>query len=232
MQENDFFSVIEKHQPYLKPVVRVSAAQKLVKLDLSTDNKNLTTGIMGDIDKLSAYVNEQISSNGGTFGIGGYLENRNLYQHSPLFDAQQKETEPRTIHLGVDIWGPAGTPVFTPLGGTVHSFAFNNHQGDYGATIILQHQLEGFVFHTLYGHLSLADLTYLRPNNFISPGICIGHFGAPAENGNWPPHLHFQVIIDMRMNVGDYPGVCAASQKASYRQNCPDPALLMPFMAF
>jgi murein DD-endopeptidase MepM/ murein hydrolase activator NlpD len=229
MQENDFVSAIEKHRPFLKPVVRLGRTQKLVKLDLSTDNKNLSAEIMGNIDKLSAYVNEQISNNSGSFGIGGYLENRNLYQHSPLFDAQQKETEPRTIHLGIDIWGPAGTPIFTPLGGTVHSFAFNNNQGDYGATIILQHQLDSFVFHTLYGHLSLADLTYLRPNNYISPGICVGHFGQPAENGNWPPHLHFQVIIDMQMKTGDYPGVCAASKKEMYQQNCPDPNLLLQF---
>ncbi len=224
----DFFNIIKKHQPFLKPIVRLNKGERLITLDLSTQNGNISSDLMADVNSLSTYINQQITNSGAAFGIGGYLENRKLYQHSPLFNAQQKETEPRTIHLGVDIWGPAGTPVFTPLGGTVHSFAFNNHKGDYGATIVLQHQLDGFVFHTLYGHLSPADLTYLKPNNYISPGICIGHFGTPAENGNWPPHLHFQIIIDMQMKTGDYPGVCAALQKGYYQLNCPDANLLLP----
>jgi murein DD-endopeptidase MepM/ murein hydrolase activator NlpD len=76
----------------------------------------------------------------------------------------------RSLHLGVDIWGPAGTKVYAPLGGMVHSFAFNNNFGDYGATIILQHNLETTAFYTLYGHLSLADLTNMRVGKFIDKG--------------------------------------------------------------
>jgi murein DD-endopeptidase MepM/ murein hydrolase activator NlpD len=231
MATNDFLTVIQQHQPFLQPVVRLSKGQKMVVLDLSVQNKDLTADMLADVNRLSTYINQQITSAGAAFGIGGYFEERKIYQHSPLFGAHQKETEARTIHLGVDIWGPAGTPVFTPLGGTVHSFAFNNQKGDYGATIVLQHQLDGFVFHTLYGHLSLADLTYLRPNNYISPGLCFGHFGPPSENGNWPPHLHFQVIIDMQMKLGDYPGVCAAPQKNYYQLNCPDANLVLGLLS-
>lgn len=227
MEEKDVVSAIQKYRPFLKPVVRLSKSQKFVVLDLSTTNKSLTPETMANVDSLSNYIDQQLLNANAAFGIGGYLENRKLYQHSPLFDAQQTFEEPRTIHLGVDIWGSVGTPIYMPLGGTVHSFAFNNHQGDYGATIILQHQLEGVTFHTLYGHLALADLKNIRENNFLSPGLCIGHFGAPSENGNWPPHLHFQIIVDMQIKKGDYPGVCSFSQITKHQQNCPNPMLML-----
>jgi murein DD-endopeptidase MepM/ murein hydrolase activator NlpD len=119
--------------------------------------------------------------------------------------------EPRSIHLGVDIWGPAGTPVFAPIGGVVYGFAFNDKFGDYGATIILQHQVDATTFYTLYGHLSLRDLGPLREGLFINRGQKFAHFGAREENGHWPPHLHFQVIYDIGLNVNDYPGVCKQS---------------------
>lgn len=232
MQEKTLSDVLKTYQQFLKPVIRLTKTQKLVALDLSNNNKNLTVETMTDVDSFSKYVNQQINSADAAFGIGGYLENRKLYEHSPLFDAQQTHPEARVIHLGVDIWGPVGTPVFTPLGGTIHSFGFNNHKGDYGATIILQHQLEGLVFHTLYGHLSLVDLEYLRPNNYISPGICMAHFGQPAENGMWPPHLHFQIIMDMHNKIGDYPGVCSLSQIDFYKKNCPNPEAVLQMQHF
>ena len=141
--------------------------------------------------------------------------------------AAEAEPEPRRLHLGTDIWGPAGTPVFAFLGGMVHSFAFNNHYGDYGATIILLHQLEGYAFYTLYGHLSLRDIDYLSTGQFIIRGQTIGHFGEPHENGHWPPHLHFQIILDMELNDGDYPGVCRYSERNKYLENCPDPDLIL-----
>lgn len=58
----------------------------------------------------------------------------------------------------------------------------------------------------------------------------IGHFGEPAENGDWPPHLHFQVIHDMEFKKGDYPGVCSISERERYLKNCPDPDLILKMM--
>lgn len=144
----------------------------------------------------------------------------------------QGQEEPRRLHLGIDIWGNAGTEIYAPLGGTVHSVAFNDHYGDYGATIILQHQLDGCTFHTLYGHLSLIDIEYLQAGKFISQGELIAHFGKPKENGHWPPHLHFQIIVDMEMKQGDYPGVCKMSEREKYLANCPNPDLILGMMKF
>jgi murein DD-endopeptidase MepM/ murein hydrolase activator NlpD len=110
--------------------------------------------------------------------------------------------------------------------------AFNNHFGDYGATIILQHNIDTTSFHTLYGHVSLTDLQQLRIGQFITRGQCLAHIGAPHENGNWPPHLHFQIIEDMQLKEGDYPGVCKVSEKAYYLKNCPDADLVLQLMQY
>src|SRR6186713_828858 len=93
-----------------------------------------------------------------------FSTSRTIYAGNPHFDTEE---EPRRLHLAVDIWGPAGTIVYAPLDGKIHSFRYNDQHGDYGATIILQHQLSGHIFHTLYGHLSLADLEGLSVNDKV-----------------------------------------------------------------
>ncbi len=201
---------------------------KLQLMDFTAANKALTAAVFSDTHSFSQYVNEQLGKNDCRYGIGGYMEHRTIYAKSVHFDGE----EPRRIHLGIDIWSKAGTPVFAPMGGLIHSFAFNNNDGDYGATLILQHQLNGNVFHTLYGHIALKDIEGLTEGKYIDEGECIAHFGEPHENGNWPPHLHFQVIIDMEMMMGDYPGVCAASEKNKYAANCPDPDFILNMMQY
>src|ERR1044071_7385261 len=121
---------------------------KLLLLDFTAKNTALTDEILSDTNQFSAYITQLLKKAKATYGLGGYNEHRTLYSRSKVFNTAE---EPRRLHLGMDIWGAAGTPVYAPLGGVVHSFAFNNNFGDYGATIILQHQLDGFAFHTLYG---------------------------------------------------------------------------------
>jgi len=114
----------------------------------------------------------------------------------------------------------------------VHSFAFNNQFGDYGATLILSHNIEEVSFHTLYGHLSLNSIKNFREGENVRKGDVIGEFGIPMENGQWPPHLHFQVIVDMEDQIGDYPGVCKYSEREKYLNNCPDPDLILQMMKY
>src|SRR6186713_1073560 len=139
---------------------------KLLRFDFTAANTTLRKEDIADTVLFSKYVDHTLESTGSRYGIGGYNENRTLYQRSNLFDGE----EPRTIHLGIDIWGPAGTKIYAPLGGMVHSFAFNNNFGDYGATVILLHQLDTISFHTLYGHVSLADLEGLQEGKYINRG--------------------------------------------------------------
>ncbi len=137
------------------------------------------------------------------------------------------QSEPRRLHLGIDIWGPAGTKVMAPLPGIVHSFAFNNNDSDYGATLILTHNLDGTGFHTLYGHISLNSIKNLHEGQRVAKGEVIAEFGMRYENGNWPPHLHFQLIADMQDWKGDYPGVCRFSERQQWLDGCPDPNLIL-----
>lgn len=155
----------------------------------------------------------------------GYGEDRSLYTQK-LF-AKPGE-EPRTLHLGLDIFAAAGMHVTTPLHGRVHSFRDNAQPGDYGPTIILEHEpLPGVVFHTLYGHLSRASLEGLSEGQALAAGSPLGRLGAREENGGWAPHLHFQIILDIGPDTllgrGDYPGVCKRSESALWLSGCPDP---------
>ncbi|MFM7838027.1 MAG: peptidoglycan DD-metalloendopeptidase family protein, partial [Chitinophagaceae bacterium] len=137
------------------------------------------------------------------------------------------EQEPRRYHIGLDIWGKVGTPLFSFADGELHSLAYNRQFGDYGATLIVRHEIDDCVFYLLYGHLSLADLASLKPGQRINKGDCIAHFGQQEENGGWPPHLHIQIIADLEGAKGDYPGVCKFSERSHYLKNCPDPDLIV-----
>ena len=193
---------------------------RLLVMDFTAANAELTDEIINDIDLFSSYVSMQLAKANARYGIGGYNEHRTVYSRSKVFDDAE---EPRRLHLGLDIWGDAGTPVFAIADGVVHSFAFNNRSGDYGATIILQHEIEREIIHSLYGHLALKDIKGLKKGDKVVKGDLIAHFGEPAENGNWPPHLHLQLIRDMSIWEGDYPGVCRYSERKQWLQNSPDP---------
>ncbi|MEO6548160.1 MAG: peptidoglycan DD-metalloendopeptidase family protein [Ferruginibacter sp.] len=234
-------NVLLKNQQGFRTVVDFNpGTENLYHLNFTTSNKELAEIDLSDTEKFSRYVDKLLKKQAAKFGIGGYLEDRVLYKRSQLFNSINLNTPhnlnlsgaSRSIHLGIDIWGPAGTEVFVPIGGMVHSFAFNDHFGDYGATIILQHQLDTIVFHTLYGHVSLADMAQLQKGKYISRGEIIAHFGKPTENGSWPPHLHFQVIGDMNLREGDYPGVCTLKEASQYAKNCPNPDLILNLMQF
>lgn len=211
---------------------------KLIGLDFTENNTDLTDTILADTKKFSEYIREKLMAANAKYGIGGYGEHRTIYKRSELFDKTEKadslitEAEPRRLHLGIDIWGKIFTPVMAPIDGMVHSFAFNNRFGDYGATIILSHFFNDIGFHTLYGHLSLASIKNLREGDTINKGDVIGEFGIPQDNGNWPPHLHFQVIEDLNGMRGDYPGVCKYSERELYLANCPNPDLILRMMRY
>jgi len=215
------------HEPVFGKVVDYDAAtDSLLTLNLTKQNTELTTAIVSDAAKFSQWVDGQLKQHHCRYGIGGYMEYRSIYIGIPLFETAH---EPRLLHLGVDIWGGAGTPVYAPLDGTIHSFADNNHHGDYGPTIILQHSLNGLTFYSLYGHLSRANLTGLQTGMPIKRGQAIANLGTADENGHWPPHLHFQLMLNMQGNTGDYPGACRISEKEKYLMNIADPGLILGF---
>src|SRR5262249_12401199 len=137
-------------------------------------------------------------------------------------------SERRTIHIGLDLFADAGTPVHAPLDGVVHAFANNAVPQDYGPVIILRHETtDGDVFFTLYGHLSRTSLDELVVGRRIPRGERFAMLGAPHENLGWTPHLHLQIITDLLGLDTDFPGVAPASQRAAWRSLSPDPNLIV-----
>ncbi|HUH75204.1 MAG TPA: peptidoglycan DD-metalloendopeptidase family protein [Chitinophagales bacterium] len=157
------------------------------------------------------------------YAYGGYMEDRSWYARSPLFGKQ------RSIHLAVDIWAEEGSAIFAPIEGKIHSFADNSGFGNYGPTLILEHQVEGEVFYTLYGHLSKNNMANWQIGRSVQQGEQIGELGSMNENGDWPAHLHFQIIKDLQGKEGDYPGVSSNEDVQFYQSNCPDPKYLLRF---
>lgn len=160
--------------------------------------------------------------------VGRYDEPRLLYV-TPLFALGPRPIdEHRTIHIGLDLFAPAGTPVYAPLDGTVHAFHDNAALLDYGPMIILRHETDdGVEFFTLYGHLSRESLVGLFEGKRVAAGERIASFGTPEVNVGWTPHLHLQVIVDL-MGLGiDFPGVARPTQRAVWTELCPDPNLLV-----
>ena len=231
-QENHFAKLVAKHPSAFYPVVSFDASkEQLLQLDFTASNNAITAEVLSSTESFSSYVSHELTTANARFGIGGYDEHRTVYSRSKVFDSADG-IEPRRLHLGMDIWGAVDTPVFAVADGYVHSIANNSAYGDYGATIILAHRIGGLEFYSLYGHLSLKDLHELEPGQPIQGGSLIAHFGPPEENGQWPPHLHFQLILDMEGKEGDYPGVCRFSERAIYLANCPDPDLLLQLMQY
>jgi peptidoglycan LD-endopeptidase LytH len=222
---NSLSNILERHKSTFKPILGKSIADyKFCKMDFTENNGELLNVDLNNTEKFSEYIFEKIHSNSCDFGIGGYAENRTIYRKSEHFNT---EDEPRTIHLGVDIWAPAETPFYTSIDGKVHSFANNNNYGDYGPTIILEHVLESKTFYSLYGHLSLQSIDNLFVGKEFKVRTPLGFIGNFPENGDWPPHLHFQIIDNIGNYFGDYPGVCKLSESKFYLKNCPNPSLVL-----
>jgi murein DD-endopeptidase MepM/ murein hydrolase activator NlpD len=196
-----------------------------IPLDLSVSNKASSVLAIDNAINFENFIEKNLAENHAKVAYGGYNEERNLYKRSSVFN--DNKTEERNIHIGLDLWIEAGTPVLAALDGTVHSFNYNNNLGDYGPTIILEHQLENQIFYTLYGHLSLESIAELEIGTFFSKGQQLATLGDATVNGDYAPHLHFQIIKTIGDNFGDYPGVCSKSDLDFYLENCPDPNLLL-----
>ncbi len=197
-----------------------------IPIDLSKTNKALLNVDVSSSDKLGEFIDSQIAAHHAKVAYGGYVETRGIYQRSDYFNNTDPKTE-RNIHIGLDLWIAADTPIYAPLEARLHSFNNNLNYGDYGPTIILEHECYGIIFYTLYGHLSLESLEGLTMGQRFNQGEQIATLGDSSVNGDYVPHLHIQVIKNMGSARGDYPGVACELDIDFYRSNCPDPNLLL-----
>ncbi len=107
----------------------------------------------------------------------------------------------------------------------------NSTAGDYGPTIILEHELGSTRFWTMYGHLSLGSIQNLRVGQKLEADERVAHIGEYPTNGGYPPHVHFQLIADIMDKQGDYPGVAKPSERELWTARCPDPNLILRIAA-
>lgn len=194
-------------------------------LNLSVSNVDLLAYEITNPESCQHYIDTVLNKNKAQVAYGGYLEKRSLYADKSNFSSNA--TAIRNIHLGIDYWANAHTPVLAPINGTVHSFKNNSSIGDYGPTIVLSHKYNETTFYTLYGHLSLNSIQDLYIGKEFIQGETLGFLGTPDINVNYAPHLHLQIIKDIGSNIGDYPGVCSESDLEFYAKNCPNPNLLL-----
>ena len=158
-------------------------------------------------------------------GIGLYNEVRPIYLAAMFAHGGQAR---RTVHLGIDLFAAAGSAVYAPLAGQVHSIAEYPAAQEYGPLLILKHQpTPGIAFYTLYGHLDAEALEQLTVGRAVAAGERIATIGACPRNGNWAPHLHFQLISDL-LDFGDtFPGVCLPQQRELWTALSPDPDVIL-----
>ena len=202
------------------------ASEKIHVFDLSVGSAEIPgLDVVGDVSRLTEHLFSRMTREGARLGIGRYDEARVLYTTEAF---RPKYGEPRTVHLGIDLFVEAGTEIRAPLAGRIHSFAFNDAPLDYGPTILLEHETGGGDrFYTLYGHLSLDSLEGLERGRPVARGETIARVGAYPVNGNWPPHLHFQIVLDLLDKEGDFPGVAAPSERDIWLGLSPDPGRLL-----
>ncbi len=230
--------------PNSPAVVRWFREQKrfspLVDIDFIKDPLLILDASVGspDMDAPGQPVDPEVSSrrlfraiedHACVAAIGRYAEYRLIYTGERYTDATGHR---RTLHLGVDIFLPAGSRVFAPLEGVVHSTANHDAPLDYGGTLILAHRAAGasgraITFYTLYGHLAPASLHHLEKGAAVKAGQPLARLGDIHENGNWPPHVHFQIITDLPEEADTFAGVGAHAHREVWLSLCPDPNAIL-----
>jgi len=171
------------------------------------------------IERLQAEVPDQLIA-------GGYLEPRALYTSEAYEREGNSGKESRTVHLGVDFWVPAGTPVHALFDGEVICAVNDKGNKEYGGLIILKHREDGLFFYTLYGHQSIESVGPLKSGDQVKKGQQLSSIGTYPENGNWAPHLHFEMMLSLLNYVNDFPGVAYPNEMGIWESICPDPNLL------
>ncbi|MCB1176226.1 MAG: M23 family metallopeptidase [Leptospiraceae bacterium] len=88
-----------------------------------------------------------------------------------------------SLHTGIDITCPTGTPILAAADGIVTTSGSN---GNYGNLVIIQHELNQL--QTFYAHNSYV---LVKEGDKISKGQIIAYSGSTGHSTG--PHLHFEV---------------------------------------
>ena len=213
----------------IAPVVPIEIlTSPFYRFDLSRHNPDIAHVDMGRPETLRKYIVDTLTERRCGWGFGGWGEDRALYKTHPFFKDKAGD---HSIHLGMDIWLPAETPVFVPFTGTVHGFKDNSTDHNYGPSIITEHRIGDASFYILFSHLSLHALDNLKEGATVRSGDQIASVACEEESTELPPHVHLQLITDLGEHNVDFPEVARLSEKNKYMNVCANPeSLLSPFM--
>ena len=217
-------NIVDAAAAHAAPIIRTDG--RAIVLDLSTGSRLCGEAVAGlGCEALGRLIDASMAAAGTGYAFGRYAEPRELYDNEHFAGAGER----RSVHLGIDLFCAAGTPVHAPFAGSVELVANNARELDYGPMVVLRHRTDaGEPFFTLFGHLDARVLDTLEPGQEIAAGRQIASVGAPPQNGNWPPHLHVQAILDLLDLGADFPGVAAPSEQEYWRSVSPSPAALFP----
>ncbi|MCU0635420.1 MAG: aminotransferase class III-fold pyridoxal phosphate-dependent enzyme [Gemmatimonadaceae bacterium] len=164
----------------------------------------------------------------GPAWVGSYGEPRAVYTAPAFRRGDHPIADRRTVHLGVDVFLPALTPVHAPCAGVVVAAEVRDQALDYGGMVVLRHETsEGDPFWTLYGHLTHASIRALAVGQSVAAGAQFAALGPPEENGGWDPHLHLQLAVQVDGMESDWPGVADPEDRTLWMALCPNPAPLL-----
>ena len=219
---------LEAQSHNFAPVVMPAKPAALV-LDFSATGPDADVIAKLDGPQLDLYCETKIAEARADYAVGRYGENRAIYKGDAFETASAAR---RTVHLGIDVFAPAGTAVFAPLEGTV-AFKYDDDVAfGFGPTVLLEHVTDdGDRFWTLYGHLERKGFAKLKLGQRIGKGEAFAAFGARHENGHWPPHLHFQIVTDHLGLEGRMHGVGVGRDWQVWRSISPDPNVILGIAA-
>ncbi|MGB1656260.1 MAG: aminotransferase class III-fold pyridoxal phosphate-dependent enzyme [Longimicrobiales bacterium] len=211
----------------VEPVMTMPESEDEVTiLDLSLGSPLLNGRDTDDTEEFTRRLFRHMEDEGATIGIGRYLEPRAFYL-TEIFEGRAGDPrERRTIHTGLDIFDQAGAEVRAPLPGRVFSVVDNGQGLDYGPTVLLEHDGPAGPFWTLYGHLEAESVEKLEVGAEVAAGDVIARIGPYPENGDWPPHLHVQILTDLLGFEGQFPGVALPREQSVWASFSPDPNLI------
>jgi 4-aminobutyrate aminotransferase-like enzyme/Ser/Thr protein kinase RdoA (MazF antagonist) len=144
------------------------------------------------------------------YGLGRYGEARLMYSQT------NSAAEPGTVHLGVDVFAPAGTPVRAPFEGVIERIEGNR--------LCLRH---GPGLRVVLGRIQPS----VRAGERVARGQTLGAVAEAATGEPLPAHLHCQ--LDLR-GPGEpagppLPALIPPGEREVWLSLCPDPNLVLGF---
>lgn len=185
--EEDLEAQIKETETYM---AKYAAEQEILEEDYE-ELKRLEKEANAEIEKILAARVPEVPANNGNENIApspSAGSGQFIFPVGPGFRAVTSEYGPRTLwgrydyHLGIDLAGSMGAPIYASAGGTVIKAEWHY---SYGYYVLIDH---GNGFATLYAHNSQLLVSV---GQTVSQGDAIAKLGSTGSSSG--PHLHFEV---------------------------------------